>query len=62
MGFLLSALCSRCPMDMDKPHILAQDAETGFMHLKSKLTLDLKIKYQQFYAIFFNAEKMFYCL
>jgi hypothetical protein len=31
MGFPLSVLCSRRPMEMDKPHILASAAETGFL-------------------------------
>jgi hypothetical protein len=35
-------------MEMDKPHILALATETGFFHVKSKLLLTLKIKYQQF--------------
>jgi hypothetical protein len=36
---------------MDKPHILAYAAETGFLRFsKSKLPLNLKIKYQRFNA------------
>ncbi len=33
---------------MDKPHILASAAETGFYNLKSKFPLSVKLKYQGF--------------
>ncbi len=36
MGFPLSVICSGRPIELDKPHILALAAETGFCYLKSK--------------------------
>jgi hypothetical protein len=35
---------------MEKPHNLADAAETGFCNLKSKFPLNVKKKYQQFNA------------
>jgi hypothetical protein len=50
MGFPLSALCSGRPTELDKPHILALAAETGFLLFKEQDPLNLKKKYQRFNA------------
>jgi hypothetical protein len=42
MGFPLSVLCSRCPIDLDKPHILASAAETGLLRFKEQVLSKLK--------------------
>jgi hypothetical protein len=36
MGFPLSVICRGRPIELDKPHILALAAETGFLLLKFK--------------------------
>jgi hypothetical protein len=43
----LSASSGRT-MDMEKPHLFYKATETVFCHLKSELSLNLTIKYQQF--------------
>jgi hypothetical protein len=48
VGLPLSVICSGRPIELDKPHVLALAAETGFCNLKSKFPLILKIKYQRF--------------
>jgi hypothetical protein len=42
MGFPLSVLCSGCPIELDKPHILAQAAETGYLRFKEQVHLHFK--------------------
>jgi hypothetical protein len=42
MGFPLSVICSGHPIELDKPHILALAAETGFLLLKEQVPLKLK--------------------
>jgi hypothetical protein len=42
MGFLLSVLCSGCLIELDKPHILALAAETGFLLFKEQVPLRFK--------------------
>jgi hypothetical protein len=37
MGFPLSVICSGCPIELDKPHILALAAETGFLLFKEQV-------------------------
>jgi hypothetical protein len=44
MGFLLSVLCSGRPIELDKPQILALDAETGFLRFKEQLPHNFKNK------------------
>jgi hypothetical protein len=39
VGFLLSVICSKSPIEMDKPHILALAAETGFFVIKRATSL-----------------------
>jgi hypothetical protein len=46
IGFPLSVICSGHPIDLNKPHILAEDPETVFYDLKIKFLLKYKIKYQ----------------
>jgi hypothetical protein len=50
MGFPLSALCSERPIELDKPHILALAAETGFLLFEEQVPLNLKQKLQRFNA------------
>jgi hypothetical protein len=52
IGFLPSVIPSRRLIYMDKPHILASGAETGFLQFKEyrKFPLNLKIQYQWSYA------------
>jgi hypothetical protein len=50
MGFPLSVICSGRPIELDKPHILALAAETGFLLFKEQVPLKFKNKYQQFNA------------
>jgi hypothetical protein len=40
MGFPLSSLCSGSPIELDKPHILALAAETGFLLFKEQVPLN----------------------
>jgi hypothetical protein len=42
MGFLLSVICSGRPIELDKPHILALAAETGFLLFKEQVPLKFK--------------------
>jgi hypothetical protein len=42
MGFPLSVICSGRPTELDKPHILALAAETGFLLYKEQVPLKLK--------------------
>jgi hypothetical protein len=42
MGFPLSVLCSGRPIELDKPHILALAAETGFLRFKEQVPLNFK--------------------
>jgi hypothetical protein len=44
MGFPLSVLCSGRPIELDKPHILALAAETGFLQFKEQVPLNFKNK------------------
>jgi hypothetical protein len=44
MGFPLSVLCSGHPIELDKPHILALAAETGFLRFKEQVPLNFKNK------------------
>jgi hypothetical protein len=44
MGFPLSVLCSGCPIELDKPHILAEAAETGFLRFKEQVLFNFKNK------------------
>jgi hypothetical protein len=37
MGLPLSVICSGCPIELDKPHILALAAETGFLLFKEQV-------------------------
>jgi hypothetical protein len=39
MGFPLSVICSGHPIELDKPHILALAAETGFLLFKVQVPL-----------------------
>jgi hypothetical protein len=48
MGFLLSILCSVCPVDMNKPYILASAAETAFFQFKEQVPFNLKLTYLLF--------------
>jgi hypothetical protein len=41
MGFPLSVICCG-PIELDKPHILASAAETGFLLLKEQVPLKFK--------------------
>jgi hypothetical protein len=36
---LLSVICSECPIELNKPHILALAAETGFLLFKEQVPL-----------------------
>ncbi len=42
MGFPLSVICSRRPIESDKPHILAFAAETGFFLFEEQVPLKFK--------------------
>jgi hypothetical protein len=42
MGFPLSVICSGHPIELDKPHILALAAETGFLLFKEQVSLKFK--------------------
>ena len=42
MGFPLSVICSGRPIKLDKPHILALAAETGFLLFKEQVPLKFK--------------------
>jgi hypothetical protein len=42
MGFLLSVICCGRPIVLDKPHILALAAETGFLLFKEQVPLNFK--------------------
>jgi hypothetical protein len=42
MGFPLSVLFSGCPICIDKPHILAKAAETGFWQFKEQVPFKFK--------------------
>jgi hypothetical protein len=44
MGFPLSVLCSGRPIELDKPHILALAAETGFLPFKEQVPHNFKNK------------------
>jgi hypothetical protein len=48
MVFQLSVFCSRRPIELDKPHILAKATETGFLQFKEQVPLIVQIKYQRF--------------
>jgi hypothetical protein len=39
MGFPLSVICSGRPIELDKPHILALAAETGFLLFKEQVPI-----------------------
>ncbi len=38
----LSVICNRCPIELDKPHILTFAAETGFLLFKEQVPLKFK--------------------
>jgi hypothetical protein len=42
MGFPLSVICCGRPIELDKPHILALAAETGFLLFKEQVPLIFK--------------------
>jgi hypothetical protein len=42
MGFPLSVICSGSPIELDKPHILALAAKTGFLQFKEQVPLKFK--------------------
>jgi hypothetical protein len=42
MGFPLSVICCGRPIELDKPHILALAAETGFLLLREQVPLKFK--------------------
>jgi hypothetical protein len=42
MGFPQSIICSGRPIELDKPHILALAAETGFLLFKEQVPLKFK--------------------
>jgi hypothetical protein len=42
MGFPLSVICSRHPIELDKPHILALADETGFLLFKGTVQRKLR--------------------
>jgi hypothetical protein len=42
MGFLLSVICCERPIELDKPHILALTAETGFLKFKEQVPFKFK--------------------
>jgi hypothetical protein len=42
MGFPLSLNCSGRPIELDKPHIMALAAETGFLLFKEQVPLKYK--------------------
>jgi hypothetical protein len=42
VGLLLSVICSGRPVELDKPHILALAAETGFLLFKEQVPLNFK--------------------
>jgi hypothetical protein len=44
MRFPLSVLCRGRPIELDKPHILALPAETGFLRLKEQVPHNFKNK------------------
>jgi hypothetical protein len=44
MSFPLSVICSRRPIELDKPHILALAAETGFLRFKEQVPYNFKNK------------------
>jgi hypothetical protein len=44
MGFPLSVLCSRRPIELNKPHILALAAENGFLRFKEQVPHNFKNK------------------
>jgi hypothetical protein len=41
VGLPLSVICSRPPIELDKPHILALAAETGFLLFKEQVPLKI---------------------
>jgi hypothetical protein len=42
MAFPLSVICSGCPIEVDKPHILGLAAETVFFLFKEQVLLKFK--------------------
>jgi hypothetical protein len=42
VGLPLSVICSGRPIELDKPHILALAAETGFLLFKEQVPLKFK--------------------
>jgi hypothetical protein len=42
MGFPPSVICSGCPIELDKPHILALAAETGCLLFKEQVLIKFK--------------------
>jgi hypothetical protein len=46
VGFPLSVICSGHPIEIDKPRILAQAAEIGFLLFKEQVPFKLKNKVQ----------------
>ncbi len=42
MGFPLPVICSGRPIELDKPHILALAAETGFLLFKEQVPIKFK--------------------
>jgi hypothetical protein len=51
MGFPLSVICSGCPIELDKPHILALAAEIVFLLFKEQVPIIfIYKKYQRFNA------------
>jgi hypothetical protein len=41
-GLSAIVICSGCPIELDKPHILALAAETGFLLFKEQVPIKLK--------------------
>jgi hypothetical protein len=54
MSFPLSVICSGHPIELDKPHILALAAETGFLLFKEQVPLKFK---EEISAIRSNAKE-----
>jgi hypothetical protein len=44
MGLPLSVLCSGRPIELDKPQILAEAAETSFLQFKEQVPFNFKNK------------------
>jgi hypothetical protein len=42
VGLPLSVICSGCPIELDKPHVLALATDTGFLLFKEQVPLKFK--------------------